>query len=68
MRCHCLAVLIAVVGVVLLVPVGVAGQSRTADASGWSSSRTPWGDPDLQGTWTNTTTTPLQRPADLAEH
>ena len=68
MRCHCLAVLIALVGVVLLVPVGVASQSRTADASGWSSSRTPWGDPDLQGTWTNTTTTPLQRPADLAEH
>ena len=68
MKCHCLAALIAVVGVVSLVPVGVAGQSRTADASGWSPSRTPWGDPDLQGTWTNTTTTPLQRPADLAEH
>ena len=27
--------------------------------------RTPWGDPDLQGTWTNTTTTPLERPDDL---
>ena len=26
----------------------------------------PWGDPDLQGTWTNTTTTPLERPAALA--
>lgn len=23
--------------------------------------RTPWGDPDLQGVWTNTTTTPLER-------
>lgn len=27
--------------------------------------RTPWGDPDLQGTWTNTTTTPMERPSDL---
>ena len=25
------------------------------------------GDPDLQGTWTNTTTTPLQRPDDLGD-
>jgi hypothetical protein len=25
--------------------------------------RTPWGDPDLQGTWSNATTTPLERPA-----
>jgi hypothetical protein len=24
--------------------------------------RTPWGHPDLQGIWTNTTTTPLERP------
>ena len=28
--------------------------------------RTPWGDPDLQGIWSNTTTTPLQRPEELA--
>ena len=28
--------------------------------------RTPWGDPDLQGLWTNATLTPLQRPAELA--
>ena len=25
--------------------------------------RTPWGDPDLEGSWSNATTTPLQRPA-----
>jgi hypothetical protein len=24
---------------------------------------TPWGDPDLQGIWTDETDTPLQRPA-----
>jgi hypothetical protein len=28
--------------------------------------KTPWGDPDLQGTWTNQTLTPLERPAELA--
>ena len=29
--------------------------------------RTPWGDPDLQGLWSNATLTPLQRPAELAD-
>src|SRR5262245_14218240 len=28
--------------------------------------RTPWGDPDLQGVWTNTTLTPLERPDNVA--
>lgn len=31
-----------------------------------STPRTPWGDPDLQGIWTNATLTPLERPAELA--
>jgi hypothetical protein len=29
--------------------------------------RTTWGHPDLQGTWTNATLTPLQRPVELGE-
>jgi hypothetical protein len=29
--------------------------------------RTPWGHPDLQGTWSNATLTPLQRPAALGD-
>ena len=29
--------------------------------------RMPWGDPDLQGAWSNATLTPLQRPADLGD-
>ena len=29
-------------------------------------SRTPWGDPDLQGLWSNASVTPLERPAMLA--
>jgi hypothetical protein len=28
--------------------------------------KTPWGEPDLQGIWTDDTTTPLQRPARCA--
>ena len=31
------------------------------------TSRTAWGDPDLQGQWSNATLTPLQRPADLGD-
>ena len=50
-----LTVLPLVVGIAWLAPV-TAAQGHT----------TPWGDPDLQGFWTNTTTTPLQRPDDLA--
>jgi len=30
------------------------------------SLRTPWGDPDLQGSWSNATLTPLERPAEFA--
>lgn len=33
----------------------------------WVAPKTAWGDPDLQGFWTNTTTTPLQRPAELKD-
>ena len=41
-------------------------------ASAWSQTagkewRTPWGDPDLQGSWSNATTTPLQRPQKYAD-
>jgi hypothetical protein len=28
---------------------------------------TPWGDPDLQGAWSNATTTPIERPGGLVE-
>ena len=44
--------------------VTLSGQ-RSAGTS--SVPRTPWGHPDLQGMWTNSTTTPLERPTDLAD-
>ena len=57
MTCRILLALCAVAALVVLAPVDVAGQ-----AGNWSAPRTPWGDPDLQGFWTNTTQTPLERP------
>jgi hypothetical protein len=38
----------------------------TIPGAGQTPRRTPWGDPDLQGLWTNVTITPLERPAELA--
>ena len=38
----------------------------SSPAAGHAQPRTPWGDPNLQGIWTNTTTTPLERPDALA--
>jgi hypothetical protein len=55
------------IAVGLLVWVPLIGQSQTAatktTAAPDKTWRTPWGDPDLQGSWTNATNTPLQRPA-----
>jgi hypothetical protein len=44
------------------------GQTSTnspssSQARSWTPTKTPHGDPDLQGIWTSTTTTPLERPA-----
>ena len=59
--------LLGVVTVLLAVafpPAPAAGQS--ADASPSPRTRTAWGDPDLQGIWTSSTYTPLERPDNLA--
>ena len=51
------AAIAAVVVSVKLASVALAGQAPP---------RTPWGEPDLQGIWTNEFDTPLQRPARYA--
>jgi hypothetical protein len=52
------------------VPAGAGQSSRPAAPTHPSSTdrgaRTPWGHPDLQGTWDNHTITPLERPAAFA--
>jgi hypothetical protein len=53
-------VIAGAVSVVCLSRATVLGQSA------WKAPRTPWGDPDLQGLWTNATVTPFERPAQLA--
>jgi hypothetical protein len=39
---------------------------RPAPPKAWTPTRTPWGDPDLQGVWNDATSTPLQRPSTRA--
>jgi hypothetical protein len=50
----------------LSVPLPAAGQGSTTAAGAWKQTRTPDGQPDLQGIWTMATFTPLERPANLA--
>jgi len=38
-----------------------------AASDGWQTPRTPFGQPDLQGTWTNATITPLERPTQFGD-
>ena len=53
-----------VVGLLLLV-AAVAAPAAAQDARKWSTPRTPWGEPDLQGTYSNRTITPFERPANV---
>ena len=73
MRRGTLSVIAAVVAVPLAL-VSLSGQgpqpskgprANAAPAGVANASTTPWGEPDLQGLWTNKTITPLERPRDL---
>jgi hypothetical protein len=46
------------------VPAAPQGGSKP---NTWTPPKTPWGHPDLQGTYTNNTVVPLERPANLAD-
>ena len=66
--------LAGVLGLVCLAAVSISGQTpastakstaakATGDAKAGTSPRTPWGDPDLQGTWFVLADVPLERSA-----
>src|SRR5258707_7607681 len=70
------AAAVATLCVLALVPLGaqspqkpraLPAEARSAKAGAATQWRTPWGDPDLQGTWSNQTLTPLERPREFAD-
>jgi len=44
----------------------LVGFAMIVSTPAWAQKVTPWGDPDLQGVWTNQTPIPLERPPDQA--
>jgi hypothetical protein len=58
-----IAVAIAAAAAGVVISVSITGRSAEASAP---ALKTPWGEPDLQGIWTDETNTPLQRPAKYA--
>ena len=54
---------IAAAAVGAAISVSVIPSSAQAPAASGAALKTPWGEPDLQGIWTDEFDTPLQRPA-----
>ena len=63
------AIAAAALNAAISVPVtlwSIAPASAQAPAASGTTLKTPWGESDLQGIWTDETDTPLQRPAKYA--
>src|SRR6516225_2813899 len=56
---------VAVSGIISMSITSAQTQAPSAAAPG-PALKTPWGEPDLQGIWTDENDTPLQRPAKYA--
>src|ERR1700704_2527417 len=57
---------IAAAAVGAAISTSVTHPSAQAPAASGAALKTPWGEPDLQGIWTDEADTPLQRPARYA--
>ena len=66
MKGRCVARSLAMIAVFLLLPVPAASQAQTAPTDDSTVPRTADGRPDLQGVWTGSTLTRLERPAEYA--
>ena len=51
----------------VVLAAAMSSLTATAQTSTYTPSRTPDGQPDLQGFWTNSTYTPLERPANVTK-
>src|SRR5215468_10292474 len=60
-------VTVAIAAVALSTAISVVATRASAQAPAFSTTalKTPWGEPDLQGIWTEEFDTPLQRPTRL---
>ena len=65
-RSACVGALAVAIPILTLPSSLEAGQAAKGRAKAWSAPRTPWGDPDLQGVWNTSGTTPLERPDQYA--
>src|SRR6202162_5485768 len=71
-RCSGSMITVAIAGAAAVISVSTdrtsaqAPPSFTAAPAPAAALKTPWGEPDLEGIWTDETDTPLQRPAKYA--
>src|SRR5436853_2994433 len=61
-------VMMAMAAAAAVLPGQAMAQSAPAKtkAKAWTQTKTPWGEPDLQGVYSNRTITPFERPAEFA--
>ena len=64
-----LGVIAIVTALSLLAPVHAAGQGASGSRDNWTTPRTSWGDPDLEGVWTTDweRSVPFERPTEFGE-
>src|SRR5438128_12423079 len=65
------SLIVTIIAIVVLTALPAFAQTPkpAPAAKAWTAPKTPWGDPDLQGTWTSDDCigTPMQRPANIGE-